>query len=154
VFDQLFIIPLIFALNIACLLTLTAGGIIMLIYSVLPTKSYAKQLLSFGYKIPLYSVIFFTIEVLILYGSARYLAGMDFPLSGSGTLSIPREFSSFGISATVPVCAEFGWPFYFAIIVATLCIAARVYHRKIEKHPATQVNLVPQQTQPSSPPMP
>ena len=46
-------IPLVLALNIACLLTLLAGGITLTIYALKPTKSYSKQLLGFGYKKPI-----------------------------------------------------------------------------------------------------
>ena len=40
-------LPIIFAFNMAALLTLLAGGIVMLIYSVKANKSYSKKLLSF-----------------------------------------------------------------------------------------------------------
>ena len=43
-------IPLIWAMNLACLLTLASGGIVLLIYSLMPSKPYAKRLLGFGYK--------------------------------------------------------------------------------------------------------
>ncbi len=132
-FGNILTIPLIYALNIASLLTLAAGGIIMLAYSLYPTKSYSKQLLGFGYKKPLYAVIMFVIALLGMYFSVRYLAGMDFPLNGSGTMGLPEAMANMGVNVnvSVPVSAYLGWPFYFAIAVAGLCIAARFYHRKI-----------------------
>jgi hypothetical protein len=36
-----------------------------------------------------------------------------------------------GTSISVNVSAGLGWPFYFAIVVAGLCVVTRVYHRKI-----------------------
>ena len=57
-------IPLVLALNIACLLTLLAGGIILTIYALKPTKPYSKQLLGFGYKKPFYTLVAF-IAILI-----------------------------------------------------------------------------------------
>lgn len=64
-FGQILTMPLIFALTLGSMLTLIAGGIIMLIYSVFPTKSYSKQLLGFGYKKPFYAIILFALALLI-----------------------------------------------------------------------------------------
>jgi hypothetical protein len=36
-----------------------------------------------------------------------------------------------GISVSVAILAAFQWPFWLAIVAAGLCIAARVYHRKL-----------------------
>ncbi len=59
-------VPLIWATNLACFLTLLSGGIIMLIYSLKPNKSYSKKLLGFGYKQPLFAVVLFVIELIAL----------------------------------------------------------------------------------------
>jgi hypothetical protein len=40
-----------------------------------------------------------------------------------------------GLNINVVVSAGFGWPFYFAIVVAGLCVAARLYHRKVVADP-------------------
>jgi hypothetical protein len=141
-FGNILTIPLIYALNIASLLTLAAGGIIMLAYSLYPTKSYSKQLLGFGYKKPLYAVILFAIALLGMYFSVRYLAGMDFPLNGSGTMGIPKAIADISVNVSVPVSAYLGWPFYLAIVVAALCIAARIYHRKIIMPAPAEANTV------------
>ena len=47
-----FTVPIIWALNIGSILTFLTSGIIMLIYSLVPTRSYSKDLLSFAYKKP------------------------------------------------------------------------------------------------------
>lgn len=130
-FDDVITIPLIWALNIACLLTLAAGGIAMLIYSVMPTKSYAKNLLGFGYKKPLYSLILFIIELITLYLPVKMLSGFDFPLVGSTSLHFPESMMPDSIDISVNVSASFGWPFYLGIVVVVLCIAARLYHGRI-----------------------
>jgi hypothetical protein len=133
-FDNLpLTVPLIVALNIAILLTLLAGGIALLIYSALPTKSYAKPLLGFGYKKPLYAVILFTAELAVMYFSITLLTGVSFPLTGSTELQLPSAIAPGGISISVIVSASFGWTFYFSIAVAALCIVARVYHRKMRR---------------------
>ena len=125
-------IPLIFAMNLACILTLASGGIILLIYSVKPDKSYSKRLLGFGYKKPLYAVIIFVIELISLTVVAKAFSGFSVPLIGSGVLQIPSTMiPGNGVSVSVNVLAAFEWPFYFAIAVAGLCVAARLYHRKI-----------------------
>jgi hypothetical protein len=132
-FGDIITIPLIWAINISCLLILLAGGIIMMIYSVAPTKPYALKLLGFGYKQPLIAVVLFVVEVFGLVFSARTFTGFDFPLMGSGTVGLPAGLAPGGISITVNIASAFGWPFFLAIAVAVLCIAARLYHRKMAK---------------------
>ncbi len=125
-------IPLILAMNIACILTLAAGGTIMLIYSIKPDKSYSKRLLGFGYKKPLYAVILFVIELIGLTVLAKAFSGFSVPLIGAGVLNIPSTMiPGSGVNVSVNVLAAFEWPFYFAIVVAGLCIATKFYHRKI-----------------------
>ncbi len=131
IFGTVLTMPLIYALTLGSLLTLTAGGIIMLIYALYPAKSYSKQLLGFGWKKPLYAVILFAVALIGLYLSAGYLGGMDFPINGSGTMGLPEAIGDVGVGVNVKVSASLNWPFYLAIVVAALCIAARVYHRKI-----------------------
>ena len=60
------VFPLISALTLACLLTLFAGGIILAIYSVRPTKPYSKRLLGFGYKKPLYMLVTFVVILIAM----------------------------------------------------------------------------------------
>ena len=137
-------IPLIWAMNLACILTLASGGIIMLIYSMVPTKPYAKRLLGFGWKKPLYAVILFVIELIALSTLVKTFSGFDFPLMGSAILTLPSTLTSGSVNISFSVLAEFGWPFYFAFVVAGLCVAARLYHRKIP---------LPLQPAPPSPPI-
>jgi hypothetical protein len=128
-FSDLLTVPIIWALNIACFLTLLAGGVSLLLYSIFPTKSYAKSLLNFGYKKPLYAIVLFVVQLVILYVSVTMLTGVDLPFSGAKILDLPLIFTD-GISVKVAVSAVFNWPFYLSIVVAGLCIAARVYHKK------------------------
>ena len=124
-------IPLIYALNIASALSLASGGIIMLIYSVRPNKSYSKKLLGFGYKKPLYAVILFIVALISMSFMVPIFSGFAIPLTGSGAMSLPQSMVPNGANVSIAVSAGFGWPFYFAIVVAGLCVAARVYHRKL-----------------------
>ena len=153
-FNTMLTVPIIWALNIASLLTLLAGGIALVVYAVMPAKSYSKQILGFGYKKPLYALILFAIELVVLYFSATMISGVSFPIMGSGVLSLPASLAPGGVSVSVAVSTAFGWTFYFAIAVVVLCVAARFYHRKIEEKPATQVNLAGQQYQYPPPPPP
>lgn len=150
-FNTLLTVPLIWALNVASLLTLLAGGIALVVYAVMPQKSYSKQILGFGYKKPLYALILFIIELLVLYFSATMISGVSFPIMGQGVLSLPASIAPGGVSVSVAVRTAFGWSFYFAIAVVVLCIAARFYHVKAEK-PVTQVNMTQQYTYPPPPP--
>lgn len=147
-FDTMLTIPIIWALNIAVLLTLLAGGIALLIYSVIPTHKNAKQVLGFGYKKPLYAFILFLVELLVIYFSATLLSGVSFPFVGSSVLSLPSSLAPSGLSISLNVSAAFGWTFYLAIAVVVLCLATRLYHRKVASQPSASVNL----TAPANPP--
>ncbi len=142
-------IPLIWALNMVTLLSLLAGGIIMIIYAILPAKPYAKKLLGFGYNKPLMAVILFVIELIVLSLSAKALLGINFPLIGPAKLQFPQSMTG-GVSVGVDVAAAFEWPFYFAIAVAALCVAARLYHGKLMRAPPPP----PEPPYVSSPPPP
>jgi hypothetical protein len=139
IFDNIMTIPLIYALNISCLLTLLAGGLILIIYSIFPTKPYAGKLLGYGYKQPILALILFVIEVVGLTLSVKAFTGFDFPLIGTGTVGLPAGLAPAGISISVNTSAELLWPFYFAIAVTVLCIATRLFHRKIVKTSSTKL---------------
>jgi hypothetical protein len=153
-FNTLLTVPLIWALNLACLLTLLAGGTGLLAYSFLSTKPYAKPVLGFGYKKPLYAFILFIVELLILYFSVSMLTGTGFPLMGSGALGLPSGFIPGGISISVDVSAAFGWTFYLSIVVVALCIGARVYHKRIANVLKATVNQNNPTNLPTPPPPP
>jgi hypothetical protein len=153
-FNTLLTVPLIWALNLACLLTLLAGGIGLLVYSILPTKPYAKSVLGFGYKKPLYAFILFIVELLVLYFSATMLTGASFPLVGSSVLALPSALIPGGIDISIDVSAAFGWTFYLAIVVVALCLAVRVFHKRITGSLAQVVNQSDQTDQHTPPPPP
>src|SRR5208282_4153308 len=92
-FGTQFTVPLIWALNIISILTFTTSGMIMLIYSLNPTKSYSKHLLGFSYKKPLYALISFVAGLIAIIMIAGFL-GMSIPLMGSTTLALPTQFIS------------------------------------------------------------
>jgi hypothetical protein len=112
------------------LLTLLSGGIIMIIYSVKPNKSYSKKLLGFGWNKPLYAVIFFVVELFALAILVKNIAGFDVPLNGTATIIMPQSMTQ-GTNVSVAVTASIEWPFYFGIVAAGLGVAARLYHRNV-----------------------
>ncbi len=126
-----FTVPLIWALNFSMMLTFAAGGIIMLIYSVLPMKPYSKKLLDFSYKKPLYAAAFFVASLFAITLIAQGLLGFSVPLAGSSNVQLPQAMAA-GASISVLVSADFLWPFWLCVIIAGLCIAAKFYHRRIE----------------------
>jgi len=128
--DTSFTIPFLVALNIVAILTLLASGIVMIIYSVIPNKSYSKHLLGFGYKKPLFTVLFFVIGLVATTMICQSVVGLNLPLMGSTTSTLPIPLVS-GITLTVVLSAGFQWPFWLAIVAAGLCITARIYHRKV-----------------------
>jgi|WetSurMetagenome_2_1015567.scaffolds.fasta_scaffold44560_2 hypothetical protein len=139
-FNTLLTVPIIWALNLACLLMLLAGGIGLLVYSIKPTKSYSKTVLGFGYKKPLYAFILFIFELLILYFSASMFTGASFPLVGSSAVVLPSALIPGGISISIDVSAAFGWTFYLSIVVVVLCLAVRVFHKRITDSLTATVN--------------
>ncbi len=137
-FNTMLTVPLIWAINLATLLTLLAGGIALLIYSIFPNKSFSKPLLGFGYKKPLYAVILFLLGLTVTYISITLFTGISFPLVGVSKLGLPSSIISTGLNISVSVTAGFGWTFFLSIVVVALCITARLYHRKIEPQDLAQ----------------
>ena len=133
--DTSFTIPFIWALNIIGILTLLASGIAMLIYSIIPRKSYSKRLLGFGYKKPLFALLFFTIGLVVATVICQVVLSLNIPLMGSTTSTVPIPFVS-GITLTFLLSAGFQWPFWLAIVAAGLCIAARLHHGKAVAAPS------------------
>jgi hypothetical protein len=136
-FGTQFTVPLIWALNLISILTFTASGLVMLIYSLNPTKSYSKHLLGFSYKKPLYVLIIFVAGLAAITIIAGFL-GVSIPLMGSTSLSLPTQFMPTGLSISALVSGSFQLPFYLAIAAAALCIAARLYHKNLAKIPKTE----------------
>jgi hypothetical protein len=126
-----FTIPLIWALNVSSILTFTLSGLLMLVYSLYPHRSFSEHLLSFSYKKPLLSLIFFLAGLLIIT-SAAGLMRVNVPLLGSAAMSLPSNFTM-GANITASVAGNFLVPFWLAMVAAGLCIAARLYHPKIAR---------------------
>ncbi len=123
-------VPLLAAFNIIGLLSMLLSGIVMLIYSVLPTKPYAKHLLGFAYKKPLILVIAF---VVILFAGSfliQSLAGFSLPLNGSSTPTLPGSIGG-ATNVGLTVSTGFLLPFWLAIVAAALCIGAKIYHKRL-----------------------
>jgi hypothetical protein len=149
-----FTVPLIWALNITGLLFLITCGVVMLVYSVLPAKPYSKHLLGFAYKKPLFTIILFVIPLLAFPLILQMILNVSLPLNGTATVELPMNFFGGEMTASAVVSAGFLWPFWLAIVAAVLCIAARVYHRKVayvpEAKPAEAV--APQPAAPAAAP--
>ena len=135
-------IPILWALNLSFTLIFVFSGILILIYSLIPTKPYAKELLGFSYRKPLYAVIFFLLGLVAMVAIAG-VVGLGVPLIGRADVSLPASLTM-GVTISATVLASFLLPFWLAIVAAVLCIAARLYHRNIIKK-------VYQQTQPLNP---
>jgi hypothetical protein len=145
-----FTVPLLWAVNLACILYLVAGGIVMLIYSVKPTKPYAKRLLGFSYRKPLYFVIIFLIGLLVLTFVIQSLLSLIIPLVGSMEVKLPSSMTQ-GTNVSVLLSAGFLWPFWLAVASAWLCIAARFYHKRILPSSTTAPVAITPTVAPASP---
>jgi len=149
--DASFTIPFILALNIVSILSLLASAIAMLIYSFIPRKSYSMHLLGFGYKKPLYTVLFFVIGLLVTTMICQAVLNFTIPLMGSATSTLPIPFAA-GITLTVLLTAGFNWSFWLAVVAAALCITARIYHKKVATaEPNVAITATPKAKSPSMP---
>lgn len=128
--DLHFTIPLLWAWNLVSVLTFAAAGIVMLFYSIFPTKSYSKELLGFSYKKPLYILISFFVGLLVMVAIAGAI-GFNVPVVGASNIALPSQFMPTGLSVSALVSAGFQLPFYLAIAAAALCIVARLYHKRV-----------------------
>jgi len=125
-----FTVPLLWAANLVGVLTLLMSGVVMVIYSLFPVKTYSKTLLCFAYKKPLYMVLSFVIILFVSAFLIQALVHFEVPLSGSVKSVLPIPFVQ-GTTVSVLISAGFQWPFWLAVIAAGLCIAARIYHRRV-----------------------
>ncbi len=125
-----FSIPFIWALNVIGLLSLLLSGVAMIIYSIMPAKSFAKPLLDFGYKKPLFTCLFFIIGLFVVTVFLQNVFSINLPLMGTATSTVPIPFAS-GTSLTLLLSAGFQWSFWLAAVAAGLCIVARLYHKKV-----------------------
>jgi hypothetical protein len=128
--DTNFTVPLLWAWNLVSALIFLAAGVIMLFYSIFPTKSYSKELLGFSYKKPLYILVSFFIGLVVMIFIASAF-GFNVPVVGTSNVALPSQFMPTGLSISAIVSAGFQLPFYLAIVTAALCIIARLYHGRI-----------------------
>jgi hypothetical protein len=143
-----FTMPLIWALNVIGLLTLLLSGVAMIIYSVMPRRSFAKPLLDFGYKKPLFTFLFFVIGLVLFTMILQAVLDFNLPLMGSATNTLPIPFAS-GVTINVLLSAGFQWSFWLAAVAAGLCIAARLYHKKVAvQKPTINMTAKPQVEKP------
>lgn len=119
--------PLVWFLNLAAHLSLLACGIAMLIYSILPNKTYSKNLLNFAYKKPLFLVVLFVISLFAVTYIAGMLLHISVPLTGSANIT----FDLGNATIDIPIATGFTWVFWLAVVNAGLCFVARLYHRKV-----------------------
>lgn len=140
-----FLIPLLTAINISSLLVLAISASIMIVYSVIPTKSYSKQLLCFAYKKPLYTIISFVVTLVVIAIAVPIIISnfapeinLTIPIWGSELIQVPAQMLPIeGVTIGIMVSGAFQWTFWLAIAAAALCIVARVYHRQVFKETNT-----------------
>jgi len=122
--------PMVWAINVIGMLTLTVSGIILLIYSIFPAKSFSIDLLSFGYRKPLYMVITYVVGLVVSTVLVQTFSGISVPVSGTFNVVLPSSLTM-GATISVAVFSVFEWPFWLAIVAAGICIVARFYHRRV-----------------------
>jgi len=152
-------LPIIVAISWMFMVLLVSSGIVLVVYSIMPSKPYSKRLLGFAYKKPLGTLIAFLVLLLLMTNSgtifgmmlgSNSLSGEDLnvPWVGAKTLQPPSSLAQ-GAIRGITVSAEFGWTFWFAVAVAGLCLAARIYHKKLDR-PAVDGKVPPMEGLPNS----
>jgi len=135
-------IPIIMAVSWMFIVLLVSAGIVLIVYSIMPTEPYSKRLLGFAYKKPLGTLIAFIVLMLLLTNAGTMfgtmsrsssLSGADLnvPWVGAKTLHLPSSMAQ-GTILGIAISAEIEWTFWLAVTVAALCIAARLYHKKLD----------------------
>jgi hypothetical protein len=125
-----FTVPFLWAINLVSLLILVASGTAMLVYSIIPDRSYSKHLLSFAYKKPLFSLLFFVVGLFAVTLIFQAVLSINVPFVGSATATLPQSLIQ-GVTISLLFSAEFLWPFWLAVAAAGFCLAARLYHKRI-----------------------
>jgi hypothetical protein len=125
-------IPLIWAANLSGLLSFLACGIVMLIYSIAPLRSYSKHLLNFAYLTPLYGVIFEFVGVFAAVSVMNGYLGLSIPVSGSVIGTLPSSLVQ-DITVKVAISTGFLWTFWLAVVSSGLCVSAKIYHSRMIK---------------------
>jgi hypothetical protein len=141
-------LPIIVTISWIFMVMLVSAGIVLVVYSIVPTKPYSKRLLGFAYKKPLGTLIAFVVLMLLMtnagtisetvLGSSR-LSGADLniPWAGAKTLQLPSSMSQ-GMLGGIAISAEIEWTFWLAFTVAVLCVGARLYHKKLDTPEAAE----------------
>jgi hypothetical protein len=141
-------LPIILAVSWMFMVLLVSAGVVLVVYSIMPSKSYSKRLLGFAYKKPLGTLIAFLVLLVLMTNSGTIfgmmlgsssLSGADLnvPWTGAKTLQLPSSMAQ-GVVRGIIVSAEFGWTFWLAVVVSGLCVAARLYHKKLDRPTATE----------------
>lgn len=141
-------LPIIVAVGWMFMVLLVSAGVVLVVYSIVPSKPYSKRLLGFAYKKPLGTLIAFLVLLVLMTNSGTIfgmllgsssLSGADLnvPWTGAKTLQLPSSMAQ-GVVGGIIVSAEFGWTFWLAVVVGGLCVAARLYHKKLDKPAATE----------------
>lgn len=142
-----FLVPLLTAINISCLLLLSISAALMIVYSVNPTKKYSRQLLSWSYKSPLIMPITFVVVIVAFSMLSSFIANQyahinfTLPIMGTSVIQVPSELLGglSGVQIGVDVSGAFQWTFFLAIAAAVLCTATRVHARRTPKIVETTV---------------
>jgi cytochrome b561 len=100
--------------------------------SIIPSKTFSRNLLNFSYKKPLFSLVFFVVGLITVVLIIQALRSISVPLVGSATVTLPYSLTQ-GLRANLFLSAGFQWPSWVGVIAASLCIAAKLYHKRIEK---------------------
>lgn len=145
-------LPIIVAVGWMFMVLLVSAGVVLVFYSIVPSKPYSKRLLGFGYKKPLGTLIAFLVLLVLMTNSGTIfgmmlgsssLSGADLnvPWTGTKTLQLPSSMTQGEVGGII-VSAEFGWTFWLAVVVGGLCVVARLYHKKLDRPAA--IEKVPQ----------
>jgi hypothetical protein len=125
-------IPIIWAMNVTGLFIYIASGVTLLIYALMPKKTYSIDLLGFAYRKPLYSVLLYLVGLVVTTLLINSFVDLNIPVMGTSTVNLPQGLSM-GVNVEVVVYSAFQWPFWLALAAAVICIIARIHHPRISR---------------------
>ncbi len=142
---------------LAARIAMILGGIFLILGSLFAKRWWSKRLVRFGIMKPFWAVV--GLFILLVLGAfiVNYVLPMLLPnlVAGAGDiggvtidLNLPYVVGTsnstiqIGTMATItaPISFSLTWVFWFAVVVAALAIAARIYHRRLTKE---QKSIVP-----------
>ncbi|KXB03474.1 hypothetical protein AKJ45_01470 [candidate division MSBL1 archaeon SCGC-AAA261F19] len=134
-FGEEFSLPIIRYAVLGSKLVVLAGGMLMIVGSIMTERSWSKSLIKFGSTKVLWAILGLVASVLVLSVIGNNFLDLGLPyLFGSETISFSGEVGPLempeGVSISLPMTMGFSRGFLLALFTAGLAIAARIFNER------------------------